>query len=369
MQMTSRERVFTALRHEEPDRVPFFIKYEPWVIPTLLEYFGVKREYNYAESILMQYNGFDAELARKMGEDCLAIRSYPLFNFKPKIKKMAGGWEERTTEWGTVIRHHLESRMSAMVDFPLKKASFEEMENHEFPDPHDRDFSILDYAVENYGDEFVVMGGLGCGIFFKAFDLRGWQQFSIDMIENPEFAERLLDRILNWDMEVAKEVLKRDIDVFYTNDDYGAQDRLFCNPNLWRKFIKPRKKKLYDMAKSKGLWTYMHSDGNLMSILQDIVDCGIDILNPIQPLAMDPVAVKRNFGDKLTLHTGVDVQRVLPFGTPYDVTNEVKKSIRTLAPGGGFIITPSHHLTHNIPLENTIAMVNAIRKYGNYPIR
>ena len=154
--------------------------------------------------------------------------------------------------------------------------------------------------------------------------------------------------------------------VFFMGDDYGTQRGLFWSPATWRRFIKPRLKKLYDLAHDRGYPVMQHSCGSVVQVLPDMIEIGLDVLQPIQVSAagMDPAALKEQFGDRLAFMGAVDAQRVMAFGSPDDVREEVRNRIEILAPGGGYILSTSQGITPEIPVENIRAMLNALKDIG-----
>ncbi|MEE8324047.1 MAG: uroporphyrinogen decarboxylase family protein, partial [Candidatus Humimicrobiaceae bacterium] len=153
-------------------------------------------------------------------------------------------------------------------------------------------------------------------------------------------------------------------------DDMGAQDTMVISPEMWRKYFKPRMAKLYSELKSinPGLKIAYHTDGSVYPIIDDLLEIGLDILNPIQPKSMDPYLIKKKYGKDLTLWGTIDIQETLPFGSTEDVEKEVRERIKGLAPGGGFIISPTHHVQIDTPLENFFTFWDTAEKYGKYPI-
>jgi uroporphyrinogen decarboxylase len=254
-----------------------------------------------------------------------------------------------------------------IVDSPIK--SIEDFERYEPPDPHMLIFDQLDRDIEQYGGEYAIMSGIGFTLFERAWTLRGFRRILMDFYRNPSFTEKLLDMITDYVVEVAKLVVERPIDIYWIGDDYGDQRGLFMSPDVWRRFIKPRLRRIVEVPKSKGIHVFIHSDGNVSAIIEDLIEVGITILNPVQPLALDPAWVKDKFGDRLCLFGTIDIQKTLPFGTPQDVVDEVKLRMETCGQGGGLILAPSHSVTPETPVENVLALVEAIKKYGRYPIK
>jgi uroporphyrinogen-III decarboxylase len=204
-------------------------------------------------------------------------------------------------------------------------------------------------------------------VFEKAYNMRGLYDLLLDFYRNPKAVRKLFEKIAWYRIEQAKVIADMGIDIFYTGSDYGTKTGLMTDPELWRNLIKPYEKRIIDIPRSKGIPVFVHSCGNIGAILEDLVEIGVDIINPVQPRALDPVYVKEQFGDPLCLFGTIDVQDTLPFGTPQDVADEVKKRILNLASGGGLILAPAHTVLSQVPLDNFIAFIDAAMKYGKYP--
>jgi uroporphyrinogen-III decarboxylase len=175
---------------------------------------------------------------------------------------------------------------------------------------------------------------------------------------------------MTWIDEAGARMVGLGVDIIWIGDDFGMQDRMIISPRLFREFFKPRYAYLF--AKWKALNPNVkiafHSDGNIFPIIPDLIEIGLDILNPIQPKSMDPAKVKKMYGDKLTFWGTVDIQEVLPFGTAEDVANEVKLRLQTVGKGGGLIISPAHNIQSQVPLENILAFYESAKKFGRYPL-
>jgi len=153
------------------------------------------------------------------------------------------------------------------------------------------------------------------------------------------------------------------VDMVWLGDDVGTQSSMLMSPDVWRRFFKPRMANLVASLKriNPRVKVAYHSDGNIYAIIPDLIEIGIDVLNPIQPACMDPVLLKEQYGDKLCFWGSIDVQRTLPFGTPLDVRQEVITRIETLGKGGGFILAPTHHVQLDTPLANFWEMIDTVR--------
>jgi len=214
------------------------------------------------------------------------------------------------------------------------------------------------------------VGGMPCTFFEAAWYLRGYEEFLTDLMVNKDFAHALLDRIFTFQLVTGKKIAEAGADIVWLGDDFGTQHSLILSPDVWREFFKPRYARLIgEIRKVKpDVKIAYHSDGNIEAILPEYIEAGIDILNAVQPKSMDTAHLKRRFGDRLSFWGTVDIQEVMPFGTPEDVAEEVRLRIRSAGPGGGLIVGPSHNFQPDVPLDNILAFYNAAKKYGKYPI-
>ncbi len=214
-------------------------------------------------------------------------------------------------------------------------------------------------AARKYPQQFrlAVIGDL----WERAHFLRGLDHLLMDLREAPRFVHELLDRICEYNLATLAEMASYGPDGVFISDDYGFQDRLMMSPRDWREFVRPRLSRLLDAAKRHGLVTMLHSCGNVRAIVPDLIEIGLDILHPIQPEALDVFALKREFGQHLTLCGGISTQRTLPHGTPEDVRNEVEQKARVLGTGGGYILEPGITLQADVPLANLVALVETAR--------
>jgi uroporphyrinogen decarboxylase len=182
----------------------------------------------------------------------------------------------------------------------------------------------------------------------------------------------LLDRIneyfIAWNKNYLASVDGK-VDIVAIGDDYGMQDRTILSPEMWRKCIKPRYAELIDSIKSNypNVKLFHHSCGSIYPIIDDLIEIGVDILNSIQPTAkdMEPEKLKKKYGDRITFHGGIDVQNLLPFGTPREIQSEVRRRLEILAENGGYIVAPSHNIQAGTPAENIIAFYEMVNEYAS----
>ena len=218
-------------------------------------------------------------------------------------------------------------------------------------------FDDVPMQLERCRDSYTYWS-IGFCLYERAWSLRGMEGFLIDMVASPGFAHELLDRICAVNLDLIAQACKHPIDCVRFGDDWGAQHGLIMGPDLWREFIKPRMARMIDACHSQGKTVFLHSDGDILDIIPDLIEIGLDILNPVQPDVMDIYSVKREFGSKLTFLGGVSVQNLLPNGSADEVRREIRQLIRVVGAGGGFIVSPTHILGPDIPIENVAAMID-----------
>ena len=186
-----------------------------------------------------------------------------------------------------------------------------------------------------------------------------------DFLVSPGIAERIYDRLYGFITAYGVRLAEAGVDVVQIYGDLAMQDRLLMNPDVWRRFDKPRLAHLITEVKraNPDVYVFMHSDGKMTDIIPDLVEVGLDILNPIQPECQDPLEVKKTWGDRLVLHGGVSNQRSIPLGTPQEVKDEVRRLLDHCSPGGGFVLGPANVLLPEFPVENIVAMYETVSEY------
>lgn len=375
-EMTSRERVLTALRHEEPDRVPLDFGGLTTTIETqpyneLKKYLGIKSE---TINFVRDHVDPPEELLQRFRIDTRYIRIKSPKEFKFKIDSD----NSYLDEWGTRWRKSPTSLYWDPVHFPLKEATLEDLEKYPWPNPDDpgRTEGLRQKAKmlhDNTGYAIVAdMPTLG--IFEMTWVcLTGPERFMTDMILNKRFANALLEKICELHVSLYKNYLDAIgdyIDVISVSDDLGGMQGLLISPDLYREMVKPVQRKLWQSIKSRTKAAlFLHSCGSISKLIPDLIENGVDIVNPVQVSAkdMDTQQMKKEYGDKITFWGGIDTHRVLPFGSPKDVEEEVRKRISDLASGGGYVLTAVHNIQAGVPPENVCAMYEAAWKHGRYP--
>jgi uroporphyrinogen decarboxylase len=354
--MKHRERVLMALRHEEPDRCPFHASFTPEFAARLRQ--DLRLQESVPHNPIGGGNPYDLEMA--LGEDML-LTSVGWAN------SYYGRDEPYRDEWGVDWRsvqyetRFGKGRYTEIVGHPLADDSA--VWSYSPPDPTRPElYAEAARVIEAYKDEYWIAGATVTTVFECAWALRGLESLLVDLVEHPDLAEAILDIPYNYHLAAARRLVELGVDMIWIGDDIGTQTSLMMSPRIWRRFFKPRMAAFIFELKSihPQLVVGYHSDGAIGPLVPDLVEVGVDILNPLQPGCVDIIWLKEQFGERLSFWGSIDEQRTLPFGSPQDVREEVLARLRTLGRGGGLIIGPTHHVQLDTPLENFRAMVDAI---------
>jgi len=372
--MDSKERALTAIQRREPDRVPLEgVAWGEWSYPfllRLLNHFGITDE---THGLIERQD----RLAEKLSIDFRPVRMEPSAEFKKKAVNnplFHYSWgipvnsETLEDEWG--VRRVLNSTrlQSRIVHHPLRGR--ESLEGYSFPDPETPGrFDTAERLLPRWRDRYAVSASPGGDVFFsQAWYLRGFTELIRDMYVDPGFVEALFDGLLHVYLKACNRFADLGVDIVCLADDVAMQTGMIVSASLWRRYVKPRMKTLIDAVKRKGVYILFHTDGNCEAIIPDLIEVGVDILNPVQPECMDPTRIKRLYGDELTLSGTISLQRTLPYGTIQDVRKEVATRIKTCGHNGGLIIAPSNQTLLDTRIENFIAVYEAAKEYGRYPL-
>lgn len=201
--------------------------------------------------------------------------------------------------------------------------------------------------------------------FEKANSARGIENFLGDMGGNQSFARRMLSKIIEKNIIMLENILSwPELDGVLLGSDWGSQQGLLMSPAMWRDMIAPGEQREYELVHSAGKDVWLHSCGNIQSILPDLVEIGLDVLNPVQPECMDIYKLKDDFGDQLTFWGGISTQRTLPYGTPEDVRREVRQVVEYMRQGGGYITSPAQEIQTDVPVENMFALIDEAARHA-----
>lgn len=246
----------------------------------------------------------------------------------------------------------------------------EEFEAFPFPSPEEVDYSIVEETKKALPEGMKIITGTG-GIFEETSFAMGFETLAISIYDEPKLVEKVFNKvgeILIEITDIAGDLSGDALGALWLSDDIAYTEGTFFSPTVYRKFLFPWYKKFGKICKKYDVPFLYHSDGKLWEILDDLIDCGVNAIHPIEPKAMDIREVKEEYGDKLCILGGLNLDYPLSRGTPEEVEEEVKRLIREVAPGGGYCLGSSNSITEYVPLENYKAMLESGLKYGKYPI-
>ena len=360
--MKPRDRVRMSLAHQKPDRCPMQISFTPE--------FAVRLRADLHQTGRSVHNphggGNTYELERALGEDLL-LTSVGWANSYYSNQTYAGGADTYTDEWGVLWKSApYETRFGSgfyteIAGHPLADARA--LDSYHPPDPHRPElYHEAERLIAAHQRDYWIVGVTVTTIFETAWALRGLERMLMDFVEDPELAETILDIPFRYHLAAARRLVEMGVDMIWTGDDVGTQRGMLLSPGAWRRFFKPRMAEFISTLKkiNPEVKVAYHSDGNIETIIPELIEIGIDVLNPVQPACMDPGKLKRQYGDKLCFWGTIDEQYTLPFGTPEEVHAQVLERLKTVGSDGGLILAPTHHVQLDTPLENFWAMVRAI---------
>ena len=274
-------------------------------------------------------------------------------------------------DWGNVFVRGDHKNVAVTVHYALDEAeTVEDIEAYPMPDFLEkyRWAHVQDDVAELHRRDLAVMGAMSMTLFEVAWGVRGFEKFLTDMLENTEMARALLERITRIRCGMARIFAEAGVDVLRLGDDVGTERGMMIGRATWAEWLKPRLAKVIRAAREirPDILVFYHSDGDCREIIPELIEMGVDILNPVQPECMDPAEIKMLYGGKLAFWGTIGTQTTMPFGTPSDVRREVITRIETVGKGGGLLLGPSHLLQDDVPWENVLAFFEAVERYGVY---
>lgn len=347
--MNARDRVLRCLQRKQVDRIPF----EFSLTPKLKNEFFLRT----GSDDVVEYYDFDMRSV----EPGPTKKETDFRGFLPELP--AGTVVD---EWGVASipgsTYHFTRRIYPLANMQTVR------ELHEYPFADwdaDYRFTVLKQHVSAMHSAGYFVDGWVGHIFEWAWYMRGLDELLVDFYENHDFANYLLDRITNMNTNVARKMAEADCDMIRLGDDVGTQRGMMMSPEIWRRFLKPRLARVIAGARSikPNIHVWYHSDGNIGDIVEDLIEVGVDVLNPIQPECLDPLWVKSTYGDRLSLWGTIGTQRLMPFGTPREIKDKVQRNIESLGYNGGLVLAPTHVLEPDVPWENIEAFVNVCKNH------
>ncbi|HRX42281.1 MAG TPA: uroporphyrinogen decarboxylase family protein [Clostridia bacterium] len=368
--MNPRERVLCSLNHEKPDRVPIDLggvvtSFTDSAYGNLVTHLGISEP----SALLGGYNlriDIDEDILRHFGVDTRHVYTNPL-----------EGWETTYFEDGSFdseigIHYKIVGDYSEMVYHPFADLGIDELREIRFPDmKHPSRYKGMREKCEKIkADGFAVVSGSLASVFELSMYTRGMSNFLMDLIVDKDFANLLTNKIVDMQLDYYKGLLDEvgdSFDVVCMADDLGTQTAPMLSLPLFREMIKPKLEKIYKYIRSRtSAFIFHHTCGASYDFIGDLIDIGMDILNPVQPGAagMDMAKIKKNFGKRISFWGGMDIQQVLPHGTPEQIKSNVHMAIDTLGKGGGLILAPAHNIQGDVPPANLELMCREAMEYS-----
>jgi uroporphyrinogen decarboxylase len=378
--MTSRERVTLALNHKEPDRVPIDLGSIASTIRTVDAYDRLKSYLGLALDKKIRHFADEHIIPDEEILQALHVDTYYLRMNVPK------SWQRVRLDKYTVVDEWKVPWYKAPGSFyafpashPMKTAGMEEVEKFPWPDPNEPSrfeglrekakqlFERTDYAL-------VAEGTTGVGVFDMSWHLRGMENIFLDMMIHPDFTEALFRRLTDFYVAVYRNYMQaigEYIQMVIYYEDLSGQDGPLISPALYRKFIKPCHRRIFKAIKDHtAAKLCVHTCGSVYAFLDDYVELGVDVLNPVQISArdMEPHRLKQKYGPALSFHGAIDTQKFLPRATPAEVKEEVRRMMGILGDGGGYLFSSCHSIQPDVSPENILALFSAAFEYGRYPL-
>jgi len=385
MSFTSRERVIAALNHQEPDRVPinmvplydFYLKFK--------SYLGIDIEENVKPNISMEVIPHP-EVLKKIGVDIIRLKWSTPQNTIRKINSntMPEGYHK--DELGVVYKRVNQPGGGSyweVVRSPLENATLGDLERFPWPDPNTPGVGeTLEKETKRLFEDtdLALAHRFGGSIIELPIYLMGMEKWMIRTVTDPEFAGALLDKITDMQIsydQLGIEACGKYLQIFrVSGEDLGTQNGPLYSPKMFHELILPRLRRRWQAARklldriNPSVKIMLHSCGSIRKFIPDFIQAGIQVLDPVQPHPkdMDSFELKREFGEQLCFHGGIDIQHVLPFGTTEQVEEEVKTRIQAFAKGGGYILGPAHAVQADTPPVNIVTMFQAAQRFGMYPL-
>ena len=326
--MEKRDVVRTVLEGKKPPYVPWSFSFTYEAHQKLVEYYGTHDLAAHLENHLLGV-GNSIGVFEDLGNN--------------RVKDI----------FGVVWDRSIDKDIGNIEEILLKEPS---LDGYEFPDPlNKRNFADIEKSIQLYGDRFRVFM-IGFSLYERAWTLRGMENLLMDFIQHPKFVRELFRTIADYNIAQVKKAVTYDIDAVYFGDDWGQQFGLQMGPALWREFIKPELKRMYDAVHEAGKFVFIHSCGDVDELFDELIEIGLNCFNPFQPEVMDVYSLVKRYRGRLTFHGGLSTQRTLPYGTPEEV-RRVTRELIDLGRDGSFMLAPAHSVEGDVPLENMLAFI------------
>ncbi len=328
--MNRRQIVIDTINNKRRDVLPYYLDLTDIVRNRLIEFFDDP--------------GFEKEVGNFLAQE----RNESFIELDNRRKQ---------DMFGVVWSQEQEGDFGIVEEYILKKPK---IGDYSFPEPDEKMIREKCERLVKEKDLFKLYI-IGFSLFERAWSLRGMENLLMDFILNPDFAEKLLNRIVDYNLKVMEIVFEYPVDAIFFGDDWGQQKGLIMGPKIWRKFLKPRLKKMYSKTKERGLYVAQHSCGDIHQVFPDLVEIGLDIYNTFQPEVYDVEFMKREYGKDITFYGGISAQQLLPKATSEEVKKETKRLMDIIGKDGGYIVAPTHSIPDDVSTENILAFLEVVQ--------
>ena len=342
-EMTRKERMLAAMRRQPQDRVPTQLDFSPRMLDIVGKHYGVPLT---GEEALLPY--MDNHLVYGFINDAFGMQR----------KRMLSGGKIQFDNWGCGF--DISQEGTSPLIHPLEDEN--KIPQYEFPDPNAP--GLLDWAedaIKAYGKDYVVASYQVLCLIERVSALRGFENFLCDLALEEDYLIELLEKITEYQCGMAKRYIRAGVSCGRVGDDYGTQNGMLMDPNVWRRLIKPRLARIIATYKNEGLPVILHTSADVRPILPDLIEIGVDVLNNVQPEAM-PREDLVQYRGQITFYGGISTQQVLPHGTEEEIYNEVKACYDTYGPGNGLLLSTGISVMSDVPLKNLNALLRAFNE-------
>jgi len=347
--MNEKQRIKKCINFEKTDKIPWQINYTMDIGNKITDY--LQLEYQNFLTLGENIYRFNA-LDEFLGNHISFIRNRAIDSYK----KVSDGLFK--DEWGVIWDKSIDKDIGNPASTVLDDMN---LKNLKVPDPNDfRRYLHFDPIINAAKNRYHLVK-FGFSLFERAWTLRGMENLMIDFLKNKSFVKELFGIITDFNIAIIKNLANFPVDGLFFGDDWGCQKGLLMSPEIWREHIKPSLKKMFDIGHKQGYSIFIHSCGDISSILDDLIEIGLNVYNPFQPEVVNVSEMIKNYSNKLAFYGGIGLQKTLPFGTEKEIEEEVENRLNLGKKYGGLIIAPSHDLPSDIPLQNIFLMLEKLK--------
>ncbi|MDX9882649.1 MAG: uroporphyrinogen decarboxylase family protein [Prolixibacteraceae bacterium] len=366
--MNSKERVLSAFKKKRglPDRVPVQFDLCKQLIDSFGRELGIVPDYALSYYEDLTYRISANEIRTKLGSDVVVVGGTVPKNYQPEVIQ------------GNITKNEFGMHMKPtplyveVVKCPLGEVeSAEEVEKYAFPNPDAPGrFDTAKRDIDRFRKDFFVIGDVEITLFELAWHLTGLEKYLTAMMMEEPWVEKLNDRVEQWSLRIALQLVKAGVDAIWLGEDLGSQTSTLISPDDWRRMFKWRHKRMIDKLKQENanLIVIMHSDGAVAPLIDDFIEIGVDVYNPVQPNVpgSDPAELKAKYGDKICFFGGIDQQNLLPGGNIKQIRTEINYRTEILGKNGGYLLAPAHIIQADVNTTMVKEMIRAAREFGRY---